>query len=136
MEVFTAGLAVAISAGDFHTCVLLEGGVVKCWGKGEYGRLGTGSTEDQGDEPGEMGDNLVSVDLGVGQVATAIAAGVSHTCALLDSGNVKCWGDNDPGSLGLGDLENRGDEPGEMGASLLAVDLGLSRTALKAYVNK
>ena len=58
--------------------------------------------------PGEMGDSLPAVALGTGRTAVAITAGASHTCALLDNGTVKCWGDNDYGQLGLGDT----DEPG------------------------
>ena len=31
-----------------------------------------------------------------------IAAGANHTCALLDSGAIRCWGGNDQGQLGDG----------------------------------
>ncbi len=43
-------------------------------------------------QPGEMGDALPAIDLGTGRTATAISAGIAHTCALLDDGTVKCWG--------------------------------------------
>ena len=56
--------------------------------------------------------------------ARAVAVGSAHTCALLDDDKVKCWGRNDFGQLGLGDTANRGDDPGEMGDNLPAVDLG------------
>jgi alpha-tubulin suppressor-like RCC1 family protein len=52
-----------------------------------------------------------------------IAVAVLHSCALLDDGQVKCWGDNSAGSLGLGDINDRGDGPGEMGNALPSVDL-------------
>jgi alpha-tubulin suppressor-like RCC1 family protein len=68
-----------------------------------------------------MGDNLPAVDLGSGKTATAITAGYQFTCAVLSDNSVKCWGHNLLGELGLGDAENRGDGPGEMGDNLPAV---------------
>jgi E3 ubiquitin-protein ligase HERC3 len=52
-----------------------------------------------------------------------IAAGHYHACAILTENAVKCWGENAHGQLGVGDLEDRGDEPGEMGNALPFVDL-------------
>ena len=119
----------AIAAGTSHTCVLVHDATVKCWGLNASGQLGQGSTTTRGDGFGEMGDDLVAVDLGVGRTATAITAGASHTCALLDNATVKCWGLNTNGQLGLGDTAARGDAPGEMGNLLPAVSLGTGRTA-------
>lgn len=59
-----------------------------------------------------------------------MAVGTDHTCALLDDGRVQCWGRNDRGQLGLGDTQNRGDDPGEMGEALPFVDLGAEETAV------
>eukprot|EP00971_Amphidinium_carterae_P104508 2069540-Amphidinium_carterae.1 len=49
--------------------------------------------------------------------------GNEHACALLDDGNVKCWGDNSGGQLGYGDTSTRGDDSNEMGDNLPNVDL-------------
>ncbi len=125
----TGRTATSISAGYRHTCALLDNGTVKCWGAGGDGRLGQGDTANRGDGPGEMGDSLPAVALGTGRTATAITTGNAHTCALLDNGTVKCWGDNVYGQLGLGDTEDRGNTAGEMGDSLPAVALGAGRTA-------
>jgi alpha-tubulin suppressor-like RCC1 family protein len=114
---------VAIAVGNDHTCALLADGRVKCWGSNQLGQLGLGHTDSLGAEPGEMGDALPAVDLGTGKKAVAIAAGASHTCALLDDGAVKCWGGNSNGALGIGTIDDRGDEPGEMGDLLPAVSL-------------
>src|SRR5205823_3943102 len=109
---------------------LLSNGAVKCWGRNDGGQLGLGDTVDRGDGAGEMGDSLPAVDLGTGRTAVAISAGDFFTCALLDNASVKCWGANSEGQLGLGDTSARGDDPGEMGDSLPAVDLGTGRTAV------
>lgn len=56
---------------------------------------------------------------------TQICAGIGRTCILDVHGRVKCWGANLLGELGLGDMQHRGDEPGEMGAALPFVELGM-----------
>ncbi len=114
----------AITAGRQHTCALLEGGSVKCWGHNAFGQLGQGDDSARGDDLGEMGDNLPPVDLGAGKKAVSVVAGANHTCVLLEGGAVKCWGASGAGQLGLGSIDGRGDEPWEMGDELLAVDLG------------
>jgi hypothetical protein len=53
-----------IQAGHRHTCALLNDATVKCWGNNFFGQLGQGHTNQLGDQPGEMGDNLPIVDLG------------------------------------------------------------------------
>ena len=99
------------------------------------GGLGLGDVESRGNEPGEMGDKLPAVELGAGKKATAVSAGATHTCALLDDGSVKCWGSTISGQLGLDDPSKQpsgraGDEPNEMGDNLPAVNLGSGRTAV------
>jgi alpha-tubulin suppressor-like RCC1 family protein len=121
--------ASAIAAGRYHTCARLTDGSVKCWGNGFFGQIGSGDFLSLGDEPGEMGDKLLAVDLGTGKTASAIAAGFLHTCAILSDGSVKCWGYNDFGQLGLGNSVSLGNGPNQMGNNLLAVDLGTGKTA-------
>lgn len=108
-------------------CAIFASGGVRCWGLNHAGQLGQGHTATNT-------TNLSSIpfiDLGTGRTATQISVGTDHACALLDDGSVKCWGENDQGELGLGDTNNRGDNAGEMGDSLPAVDLGTGRTALE-----
>ncbi len=121
--------AIALTAGSVHTCAILDNGSVKCWGDNTSGQLGLGDTANRGDGPNEMGDNLPAVNLGTGRTATTVGAGAFHTCAILDTGALKCWGINTEGQLGLGDTANRGDAPGEMGDNLPLVSLGTGRTA-------
>jgi alpha-tubulin suppressor-like RCC1 family protein len=136
VDLGTGRKAVAVSAGHFFTCALLDDGSVKCWGVNGWGALGLGDTIDRGGQPGQMGDALPAVDLGTGRKAIAISAGsgsdpfYDHACALLDDGSVKCWGSNGEGELGQGDTVNRGGLPGQMGDNLKPVDLGTGKTAV------
>ena len=134
IELGTGRTAVAIgTASDVgldiwsHACALLDDGAVKCWGVNDTGQLGLGDTVTRGDQPGEMGDSLPSVQLGFGRTAIAIAIGGTHSCAHLDDGAVKCWGANDEGQLGLGDDLPRGGSPAQMGDALLPISLGSGR---------
>ena len=119
-----------VTTGFYHSCVLLTDGTVKCWGGAQFGQLGTGATDSLGDQPGEMGAALPTVSFGVGRKVLDISAGFCHTCALLDDHSVKCWGCGSQGQLGLDDANDRGHQPGELGASLPAVNLGAGRSAL------
>jgi alpha-tubulin suppressor-like RCC1 family protein len=70
-----------------------------------------------------------SVRLG-SSIPIQVTAGSSFTCALLGNGNVKCWGVNFEGQLGLGDTTNRGYDINQMGDNLPAVNLGSGLTAV------
>jgi len=85
--------ATAIAAGGAHTCAVLSGGTVRCWGDNEVGQLGNGTQ-------GEYSAAPVKV-IGVSN-ATAIGVGLIHTCALTVDGEIKCWGTNQNGLLGVG----------------------------------
>lgn len=128
VDVGTNWRVTGYAVGESSACAVLDTSVVKCWGYNGDGELGLGDTSNRGDEPGEMGDALATVELG-DFIPWKLALGVSFTCALDVYGRVKCWGSNFAGQLGLGDTEARGDEPGEMGDALPYVDLGTDQHA-------
>jgi alpha-tubulin suppressor-like RCC1 family protein len=130
VDLGTGRKVTAVAAGAQHTCALLDNGSVKCWGSNIYGYLGLGDTLSRGAGPSEMGDNLPAVSLGIGRTAVSVAASYSHTCALLDNGTVKCWGNNPYGELGLGDTLGRGRNDSDMGDNLPVVNLGTGRLAV------
>src|SRR5262249_46223014 len=115
--------AFALGIGN-HTCALLDNSAVKCWGANGVGQLGQSNTTTRGDNTGELGANLVAGDLGPGFVAAGVAVGGTYSCARLGNSQVKCWGFNGDGELGLGDKTNRGGATGQLGAALPVIDLG------------
>ncbi|MDF1761214.1 MAG: hypothetical protein P1U40_11835, partial [Coxiellaceae bacterium] len=90
--------AVSITAGNDYTCALLKNGEVKCWGENDKGQLGNNSYKNS-----YVPVTVHSLSIGV----SAIAAGRNHTCALLRTGHMTCWGDNVRGQLGDGTLSTR-----------------------------
>lgn len=123
--------------GGLHTCVQLNNHKVKCWGRNDFGQLGLGDTDyrGRGDRANEMGDNLPLVDLGGGHRAKRIVAGSYHSCAILNNSQVKCWGYNANGTLGLGDTNHRGGKSNQMGDNLPFVNLGVGLTAKEIAAN-
>ena len=130
VDLGTGRVAKMISAGGSHTCAILDNDDLVCWGRNNNGQLGLGHDDDIGDDNNEMGNNLVSVNLGTGRIAKTIATGEDHTCAILDNGDVKCWGLNDQGQLGLGNIDDYGDDSNEMVSALAKVILGAKAKAI------
>jgi cysteine-rich repeat protein len=95
-----------VEAGRHHTCALIEGGRVRCWGNNAAGQLGYGNVDNVGDnEPAAMAGDVV-----LGESAVAIDVGGAHACALLESGGVRCWGSGGAAQLGYGNTNNVGDD--------------------------
>jgi len=83
--------AVGIAAGGGHTCAVLATGTVDCWGWNNFGQIGDGGMPTDRHSP-------VPVP-GIAN-ATAVTGGLEHTCALLTTGGLKCWGYGVDGELG------------------------------------
>jgi alpha-tubulin suppressor-like RCC1 family protein len=111
----------AITLGDYHTCVLISGGGVKCWGGNDDGQLGDGTLTDH---------HLSPVAVAGLTGAAAVEAGSHSTCARLTSGSIQCWGDNRLGQLGIGRFSTRTTPVAVVGVSsgATALDAGSSYT--------
>ncbi len=118
------GNVTQLTAGATHTCALLDNGKVRCWGGNDNGELGYGNTDYIGD------DELPSAagDVDIGGNATQICAGGYHSCALLDNGEVRCWGEGGSGRLGYGNMNDIGDN--EAPSSAGSINLGVDATAI------
>ncbi|RME92109.1 MAG: hypothetical protein D6767_03920 [Candidatus Hydrogenedentota bacterium] len=124
------GTATQITGGQFHTCALLDTGKVRCWGNGIAGQLGYGSTSNVGDG---VGPSIIDVgDINVGDTVMQITAGQNHTCALLATGSIRCWGNGQYGRLGYANTNNIGDSFGETPAAIGDVNVGGTLTHIMA----
>ena len=104
--VSVGGRAIQIGTSSSHTCALLRDGGVRCWGRGLFGWLGYGDSENIGDD--ELPSSVGPVSLG-GRVKE-IAVGSRLTCAMLEREQIRCWGMDDYGYLGYGNTETIGDD--------------------------
>jgi len=122
-----------LATGSDHACARLATGAVHCWGFGLFGQLGQGEMLDIGDD--ELATSAPAIQLGGS--ATAIAAGPTHTCAVLTGGELRCWGDNSFAQLGIDDPMPIGDDetpnsiaPISAGLGVVGVAVGESRTCV------
>lgn len=116
----------AISAGSRHTCAITGVGGLRCWGANWGGQLGNGVSGDA---------ELSPVDVaGLDGPAQDIAAGGSHTCAIISGGRLQCWGANQAGQLGdgaggeFGDLNPMPVDVEGLLGNVLSVDAGTFHT--------
>jgi len=83
-----------IAAGAYHTCALVKGGAVWCWGSNQQGECGSPSSAPVF-SPAAVAGLSDAVAIGSG-------AGAQHTCVVLGDGAVSCWGSDLDGQLGSG----------------------------------
>ena len=100
VKVSTLTGALAVAAGAYHTCALLPGGTVYCWGANAHGELGNGTlTSSPVLVPAQVPGLSGVVALASGGDPTLNRG---FTCALLSDSTVQCWGANGYGQLGNG----------------------------------
>ena len=134
------GTAIELAAGAYHTCALLTGGAVRCWGLGAGGQLGYGNADTIGDDDGETPATVGPVSLGGN--ASHISAGLEHTCAVLTNGDLRCWGNADNGRLGYGNTDPVGltdvpsaVDPVPVGTAVADVSAGGYHTCVRTTAN-
>lgn len=88
----SSGVA-SVAAGGTFTCAVMATGSAKCWGWDNYGQVGDGGANTGSATPVDVVglSGIVQMELGD-----------SHTCAVTNTGGLKCWGWDGNGQLGDG----------------------------------
>jgi len=96
-----------IAVGGTHGCATLDGTHLQCWGSNLQGQLGSPSSgflvepERPWQDPESQNQKVI----------VKIVAGDRHSCVLIETGEIYCWGDNSQGQLGLGTEVAEATEP-------------------------
>jgi alpha-tubulin suppressor-like RCC1 family protein len=88
------GGVLQLTAGDGHVCVRRAGAMFSCWGSNSGGQLGVG---DDGLLDAEMPGSIRALPAPI----VSLASAAYHSCAVLVTGAVLCWGGNEHGEVGL-----------------------------------
>lgn len=117
-----------LSAGNRTTCALLDDGTIRCWGYNGSGQLGMSADPPTWDEWEHPSPTQVALS----GTAKRVDVGEGNACALLDSGELHCWGIDDAYQLASpnGDTAYvRGPGPASLGALTVSkVALGTATT--------
>ena len=84
-----------IAAGTYNGCAILENQSMVCWGDNEYGQLGDGTTD------GSVVP--IYVNVAANETPVEVTVGQVTACALMESGNIYCWGSGYYGKMGNGE---------------------------------
>jgi alpha-tubulin suppressor-like RCC1 family protein len=84
--------AVDVAASTYATYYVMADGTIRAWGANHRSQLGIGTSIETTD--------IVTVSGITTAIAVAAGGSGSHACALLESGSLKCWGDNGDGQVG------------------------------------
>ncbi len=90
-----------LALGGAHGCAI-QNSELWCWGGNEYGQIGNGKSGE-----GEQENVPVEVTMPDDKEPVNVEAGFYHTCAVLETDELACWGRNSDGQLGDGTYEMR-----------------------------
>ncbi|MBI3071699.1 MAG: hypothetical protein HYY84_06170 [Deltaproteobacteria bacterium] len=124
-----------VMAGWDRTIAVLSDGTARGWGRSNYGNLWDGQFSTTYNRP-----NATRGPIGIESPIQIASGGYekAHTCSVMSSGKVKCWGDNSVGQLGDGTKETSSLPKAVAGLpSALGIAVGVDHTcALTAEAGK
>lgn len=127
-----------ISSGGSHSCAVLDDDSVACWGYNYSQELGYGDFNKYGEGTDRYQAPSFPINLGSSKTALKISVNYAHSCAILNDGSVKCWGQNTSGQLGYGDNKKLAMPAATtiaIGAKARAIATGLAHTCVITEAN-
>ncbi len=122
-----------ISSGGSHSCAILDDESVACWGYNYSQELGYGDQNKFGEGTDRYKTPSFPINLGASKSALHISVNYSHSCAIINDGSVKCWGQNASGQLGYGNNSKLGTPAATsiaIGGKAREIATGLSHTCV------
>ena len=123
--------AIDVAAGQKHACAVQADGDVYCWGEGNVGQLGNGTTSNSSTP-------VLALSGGSGSTTPAVGSGLDHTCAVTRASGLKCWGEGSAGQIGDGATSDRSSPQTVLGvggsgslSDVVEVDGGTSHTCAR-----
>lgn len=132
-----AAPAADVAAGAAHTCAVTQAGNLLCWGANNVNQLGVATTDTCVIIVPNVPCSKSPLEVNFGSGVVAVAAGEFHTCALTDTGGVKCWGLNSSGQVGDGTRTDRAVPVEVQGLTegVLAITAGLDHSCALTSTN-
>lgn len=117
-----ASNVVEVSTGSFHTCGRTAAGTVHCTGSDGSGQLGDGAGTSTTSTP---------VQVTLSPLPSALITGGSHSCALVVTGEMRCWGSDTQGQIGNG--ATTGSQFSPVAVLNMTDAVGIGKSALGAH---
>lgn len=114
-----------VGLGRYTSCATLSTGAVKCWGANSQSQIGDGTATLTGTPTSAVGltSNVTKV------VSGGDYNGFYFSCALINDGTVKCWGNNQVGQVGVGTATTNYPTPTAVSSLSGVVDIAAAHEA-------
>jgi len=91
----------SVSSAYYHTCAVASDARAYCWGDNADGQIGDGTSTQVNESPVVVGSSGAMS----GKTILTISSSAYHSCVTATDGKAYCWGYDDYGQLGDGNID-------------------------------